>query len=642
MVEQEFFSQIEDIAKSLWESYQILPSIAAAQAAHESAFGTSGLAENANNYFGIKASGDCNAEGEEPTGRNDDWEGGATCYLTWEVVNGEDVQVIEPFRVYESAQDSFNDYAEFLQAERYAAVIGEENYQNAAEALLEAGYATDPNYATALIETIEEYNLDEWDTEVLNNNEDNGDNTGNHLIALGHGYDNNNNYDPGGIGIDGIQEAELLRGDLYDSLQRYAEEAETNIEFYDQNLLENNDAINYVDYDSVTELHFDAVDDPNASGGHVILRTGAEPNEMDIAFRDMIEEHFGLAGYPEGFDSTRTDLGNVNLFTEYGTNYRLLELGFITNPENLNYIQSNYDEVARDIIEIISGTEISTPPTNPDPEPDPDPTSISDIQVWLNETYGAELEVDNIYGPLTVNAVIQGVQTEMNLQYGTNLVIDGIFGSATQAAWLPLMQGAQGNITRLVQAQLIGLNYEVNGFDGVFGVGLESAVRAYQADSGLVVDGIVGTETAYSLFNELEGTGTPVEPTPTITHEIQQWLNRTYNTQLEVDGIFGPATSQAIVIGLQTEMNLQYGSNLVIDGVFGSNTRNAWLPVQQGVQGNITRLIQAKLILLGYEVNGFDGIFGEGLTAAVRRYQANNGLVVDGIVGVNTATQLFS
>ena len=58
--------------------------------------------------------------------------------------------------------------------------------------------------------------------------------------------------------------------------------------------------------------------------------------------------------------------------------------------------------------------------------------------------------------------------------------------------------------------------------------------------------------------------------------------------------------------------------------------------MKKGVRGNITKLLQEKLVSLGYNTNGVDGIFGSGTDNAVRLYQRANGLVVDGIVGKNT------
>lgn len=88
---------------------------------------------------------------------------------------------------------------------------------------------------------------------------------------------------------------------------------------------------------------------------------------------------------------------------------------------------------------------------------------------------------------------------------------------------------------------------------------------------------------------------------------------------------------------LQTECNKQGFSNQSIDGMPGTNTLNGCPLVKPGAQGNITKLIQERLIGLGYNVScGADGIFGSGTKQAVMQLQQNNGLSADGIVGRDT------
>ena len=123
--------------------------------------------------------------------------------------------------------------------------------------------------------------------------------------------------------------------------------------------------------------------------------------------------------------------------------------------------------------------------------------------------------------------------------------------------------------------------------------------------------------------------------------EIQNWLNNTYGTGIAEDGYYGPETKGALVKALQTEFNRQFGANLDIDGIFGSLTKGACENIRIGAEGNITHIIQAMLYCLGYNTNGVDGIFGNGTDNAVRQFQADNGLSVDGIVGENTFEKLF-
>lgn len=117
---------------------------------------------------------------------------------------------------------------------------------------------------------------------------------------------------------------------------------------------------------------------------------------------------------------------------------------------------------------------------------------------------------------------------------------------------------------------------------------------------------------------------------------VQTWLNAIYKSGLIVDGIFGNLTKKALVKALQTELNKQYNANLVIDSIFGNKTKTAIRDISNGAKGNITKILQGLLICNGYSTNGFDGIFGNGTTSAVKSYQSKYGLTVDGIAGKET------
>ena len=69
---------------------------------------------------------------------------------------------------------------------------------------------------------------------------------------------------------------------------------------------------------------------------------------------------------------------------------------------------------------------------------------------------------------------------------------------------------------------------------------------------------------------------------------------------------------------------------------------NSYPTLKKGAKGNITKLVQEKLVSLGYNTNGVDGIFGTGTEKAVISFQKSNGLVADGIVGKNTWRKLLN
>lgn len=58
--------------------------------------------------------------------------------------------------------------------------------------------------------------------------------------------------------------------------------------------------------------------------------------------------------------------------------------------------------------------------------------------------------------------------------------------------------------------------------------------------------------------------------------------------------------------------------------------------IQMGSRGAYVMIAQDDLNTLGYKTGGLDGIFGSNTQIAVKNYQQNKGLAVDGIIGCNT------
>ena len=132
-------------------------------------------------------------------------------------------------------------------------------------------------------------------------------------------------------------------------------------------------------------------------------------------------------------------------------------------------------------------------------KPSKEKGKIAIIQTSLNEKYGLNISVDNIYGNETKKALVKGLQTELNKQFGSKLAVDGIFGTNTYNACINVRKGAEGNITYLIQAMLICHSFDIDA-DGIFGPATESAVREFQKRNGLSQDGIVGENTFNKLF----------------------------------------------------------------------------------------------------------------------------------------------
>ncbi len=120
---------------------------------------------------------------------------------------------------------------------------------------------------------------------------------------------------------------------------------------------------------------------------------------------------------------------------------------------------------------------------------------------------------------------------------------------------------------------------------------------------------------------------------------LQFILKENYSYNLSVDGIFGNATLSAV-------RDFQNNNSLTVDGLVGNNTWKTLLSLppypllRQGDSGAYVKLLQQLLESNLIAVNGIDGIFGSKTLAAVRLFQQEKGLDVDGLVGNNTWSAL--
>ena len=145
-----YIQKYKDVAISEMNTYGIPASITLAQGILESGNGESRLAVDGNNHFGIKC--------------HNNWKG--------ETITVDDDEKGECFRKYLNVGDSYRDHSLFLrERSRYEFLFSYKrtNYKKWARGLKNAGYATNPKYATLLINIIKKYNLSKYDN--LNNDE---------------------------------------------------------------------------------------------------------------------------------------------------------------------------------------------------------------------------------------------------------------------------------------------------------------------------------------------------------------------------------------------------------------------------------------------------------------------------------------
>ena len=242
--------------------------------------------------------------------------------------------------------------------------------------------------------------------------------------------------------------------------------------------------------------------------------------------------------------------------------------------------------------------------------------------------------------------------------------------TATPSGTLKL--GSQGDEVRNVQRKLRELGFYKGTVDGDFGEATEKAVKAFQQQYGLTVDGKVGSATMAKLASARQtakpaATATP-KPTATPSYSANTYL-RNGNSGKQVKQmqerlislgyLVGTATSnfdnatEAAVIAFQRR-NTSYA-----DGVAGPETLKALysssaaktsspsgivgLSLREGSKEKAAvRLMQQKLKNLGYYRGSVDGSFGSGTTDAVKAFQRGNGLTADGVAGGGTLNRLFS
>ncbi|MEL0082206.1 MAG: flagellar assembly peptidoglycan hydrolase FlgJ [Gammaproteobacteria bacterium] len=144
----EFVEQIWPLAVTAAERLGVAPEAIAGQAILESGWGQKtirhGDMRSSHNIFGIKA--------------GPDWQGESVTVTTLEYKNGVAERQQAAFRSYDSHQEAFADYADFLQQRSWYQPALEQgrNVVGFAQGLQQAGYATDPQYANKIIRLAEQ------------------------------------------------------------------------------------------------------------------------------------------------------------------------------------------------------------------------------------------------------------------------------------------------------------------------------------------------------------------------------------------------------------------------------------------------------------------------------------------------------
>ena len=154
----------------------------------------------------------------------------------------------------------------------------------------------------------------------------------------------------------------------------------------------------------------------------------------------------------------------------------------------------------------------------------------------------------------------------------------------------PVRPGDRGPAVEDIQRRLLGLGFDLGrtGVDGVFLGATADAVRAFQANQGLVEDGIVGDRTWSKLVDAGFAPGDRMLylRLPHFHGEdvvvIQQALNALGFACGATDGIFGAFSERAV-------REFQRNAGLPADGIAGPNTFRAIMNLRHVWEGKEAR-----------------------------------------------------
>lgn len=268
-------------------------------------------------------------------------------------------------------------------------------------------------------------------------------------------------------------------------------------------------------------------------------------------------------------------------------------------------------------------------------------TKVLTVQKWLNSTYQKKqgwknVAEDGYTGGGTVAGLIRGLQIEL----GEN-TIDGIMGSETRNSFNDYFGGhlnkdnynKNTNIVKILTGGFYCRGIEPGSFTDKFTDSVVNAVKQLQEQIGIEKTGNVNGKLMAAVL-----TTDPFElgkNNDSNIREIQQKLNKWYDNYLDTYiptiGEVERKTMEVLLKGIQSEIGA------AVDGFWGEDTMSK-LPTipSSSSTTRLVYLLQFALYVNGYNPNGFDGAFGNGVINAIKKCQEDYKLGVDGYCGRKT------
>lgn len=205
------------------------------------------------------------------------------------------------------------------------------------------------------------------------------------------------------------------------------------------------------------------------------------------------------------------------------------------------------------------------------------------------------------------------------------------------------MIGDSGQDVVAVKQRLYELGY-IDTKKGGFDEAMEAGVKEFQAANNLSVDGKVGRNTKEALYNpECVPKAFNIGDSGDNILLYQNRLQKLGYLTTEPDGIYGTDTQMAV-------RRFQEQNSLIADGYLGPITRDALMSddavgnaLSYSMHGSDVKNVQQRLYELNYlRAKNINSYYTSLTEKAVKLFQKNNGLTVDGKVGRHTMNVLFS
>lgn len=258
------------------------------------------------------------------------------------------------------------------------------------------------------------------------------------------------------------------------------------------------------------------------------------------------------------------------------------------------------------------------------------------------------LTADGVAGTKTLNAIAAAVARK------------GGTPASGGSAGTTLKLNSQGTKVSQLQTDLKQLGYYYAEITGNFGAKTEAAVKAFQKAKGLTADGVAGTKTLNAIAAAVDkaggsssgssSTNMKLGSTGAAVSALQQNLTTLGYYYGDVTGHYGNLTQQAV-------KKFQKAKGLTQDGVASTATLNAITSalknagvdvgpgtvattLREGDKGTAVTELQTMLKKLNYYYGSITGSFGSLTKQAVRKFQDDNKLTVDGVAGPATINKL--